>query len=170
MPSTLINNFIRQLKELQEGSLWFDQSLKDKLENLTESTAFARPHPAVHCVAEHVAHMLEWRKECIERVKGGYTDLMNSAADWQAITALRAIGWTELKRLLYQSTTDMIALIEAKEDIYLDTPFLDTEYTYKYLVEGIIEHDIYHLGQIGVTLRLLQDVHGLPEMRQPLSN
>lgn len=163
MSSILIDNFIRQLKELENGSLWFDQSLKGKLDNLATSTAFNRPPPSVHSIAEHVAHMLAWRRECIVRLNGGYTDMMDSQADWQPVTKLNMIGWTVLKNLLYESTIEMIGLIEGKNDAYLDTVFRDTEYMYEYLIEGIIEHDIYHLGQIGVTFKLLQTI---PESNQ----
>ena len=62
MAKILIENFIRQLNEIQDGSLWFDQSFMDKLENLSAADALKRPVPAVHSVAEHVSHMLEWRK------------------------------------------------------------------------------------------------------------
>jgi uncharacterized damage-inducible protein DinB len=155
MPNTLINNFIRQLTEIQEGSLWFDQSLKQKLEHLTEATVFTKPLPAIHSVAEHVSHMLEWRKECIRRFSGSKYELMNSPEDWKDNEQLQKNGWPELKSSLYSSTQSMIALIEGKEDSYLDTIFQDTDYTFKYLIEGIIHHDIYHLGQIGVTLKLI---------------
>lgn len=156
MSNILVNNFIRQLHELQEGSPWFDQSLRDKLNHLDEATAFARPHPALHSVAEHVSHMLEWRKECILRFNGGKTELMHSPADWRTNEELKMIGWRKLLNAFYDSTQHMIALIEGKPDEFLDTIFMDTDYNYKYLVEGIIEHDIYHLGQIGITLKFLQ--------------
>jgi uncharacterized damage-inducible protein DinB len=156
MPTTLIDNFIRQLKEIEEGSLWFDQSFKEKLDHLEEVTVFVKPLPAVHSVAEHVSHMLEWRKECIRRFSGLKYDLMNAPEDWKDNEQLKKNGWTELKNSLYNSTVSMIELIDGKDDSYLDTVFQDTDYNYKYLIEGIIHHDIYHLGQIGVTLKLIE--------------
>src|SRR5689334_22829353 len=104
MSNTLINNFIRQFNEIEHGSLWFDQSFRDKLGDLTETIAFAKPFPTVHSVAEHVSHMLEWRKECILRFGGAQTDLMNSPDDWKDNTQLQPTGWTALKASLYHST------------------------------------------------------------------
>lgn len=37
---------------------------------------------------------------------------------------------------------------------YLDNEYLDG-YSFKYLIEGLVHHDLYHLGQIGVTIKLL---------------
>ncbi|MFT3934861.1 MAG: DinB family protein [Chitinophagaceae bacterium] len=157
MPTILIDNFIRQLNEIQDGSLWFDQSFKDKLDNLSDDIVFKRPLPAVHSVAEHVSHMLEWRKECILRYNGGKTELMESPDDWKDNDALQKIGWVNIKNALYESTPALINLIMHHDDAYLETRFRDTEYNYKYLMEGIVHHDLYHLGQIGVTLKLLKE-------------
>ena len=157
MATILIENFIRQLNEIQDGSLWFDQSLKDKLDGVSADDAFIRPIVSVHSVAEHVSHMLEWRKECILRYKGGKTELMNGPDDWKDNLTLGNIGWINLKNALYASTSDLINLILNHDDTYLETPFRDTDYNFKYLIEGIIHHDLYHLGQIGITIKLLRE-------------
>jgi uncharacterized damage-inducible protein DinB len=156
MAQVLIKNIVRQLHEIQEGSLWFDQCFKDKIDGLSDSEALTRPIPQVHSVAEHVSHMLEWRRECMIRFKGLRTELMNSPDDWKDNTALSKIGWTELKNAFYNSQSELIRLIEYQDDTYLDTKFLDTDYNFHYLIEGIIHHDLYHLGQIGVTINLLK--------------
>lgn len=156
MAQTLIKNMIRQLHEIQEGSLWFDQCFKEKIDGLSDSEALTRPIPQLHSVAEHVSHMLEWRKECMIRFEGLRTNLMNSPNDWRDNTELSKIGWTNLKNAFYNSQFELIHLIESQDDTYLNTKFLDTDYNFHYLIEGIIHHDLYHLGQIGVTIKLLR--------------
>jgi uncharacterized damage-inducible protein DinB len=157
MPRILINNIIRQLNEIQDGSLWFDQCFKDKIDNLSDDDVFTRPIPEIHSVAEHVSHMLEWRKECILRFKGLKTELMNSPDDWKDNIELGKLGWANLKNSLYNSRIELIELFTNQDDTYLENKFLDTEYNFHYLIEGIIQHDLYHLGQIGVTIKLLNE-------------
>lgn len=151
----LIKNIIRQLNEIQEGSLWFDQCFKDKIGTLSDAEAFTRPTPQVHSVAEHISHILEWRKECLLRFKGQRTDLMNSPDDWKDNMELQKMGWANLKNLLYESTATLINALQNQDDSYLETMFADTDYNFHYIIEGIIQHDLYHLGQIGVTIKLL---------------
>ncbi len=155
MTKILLKNIIRQLTEIQDGSLWFDQSFKEKIEPLSDSEAFYRPIPQVHSVAEHISHILEWRKECLLRFKGQRTELMHSPDDWKDNDTLSKIGWVNLKNLFYESTVTLIKALENQDDIYLETMFADTNYNFHYLIEGIIQHDLYHLGQIGITIKLL---------------
>jgi uncharacterized damage-inducible protein DinB len=156
MAQVLIKNIVRQLHEIQEGSLWFDQCFKDKIDGLSSSEAMTNPIPQVHSVAEHISHIIEWRKECMIRFKGLRTELMNSPDDWKDNTELRKIGWPALKNAFYNSQSELIRLIESQEDTYLETKFLDTDYNFHYLIEGIIHHDLYHLGQIGITIKILK--------------
>ena len=155
MSRVLINNIIRQLNEIQDGSLWFDQCFKDKIDTLSDDDALTRPIPEIHSVAEHISHMLEWRKECVLRFKGLKTELMNSPADWKNNIELSKVGWTNLKNALYDSRIELIELFANQDDTYLETQFLDTDYNFHYLIEGIIQHDLYHLGQIGITIKIL---------------
>ncbi len=157
MARILINNIIRQLNEIQDGSLWFDQCFKDKIDNLSDDEALTRPLPEVHSVAEHVSHMLAWRKECILRFSGSKTELMNSPDDWKDNTELRKFGWINLKDALYSSRLALINLFAGQDDAYLENNFPGTGYNLHYLIEGILQHDLYHLGQIGVTLKLLNN-------------
>ena len=163
MVQVIIKHIVRQLHEIQEGSLWFDQCFKDKIDGLSETKALTRPLPELHSVAEHVSHMLEWRKECMIRFKGLRTELMNSPDDWKDNVVLGKIGWANLKKAFYNSQSELIDQLESQEDAYLETKFLDTDYNFHYLIEGIIHHDLYHLGQIGVTIKLLR------KLKQPIT-
>jgi uncharacterized damage-inducible protein DinB len=156
MSQVLIKDIIRQLNEIQDGSLWFDQCFKEKIGSLSDEDAFAIPVSGVHSVAEHISHILECRKECLLRFKGIKRELMNSPDDWKDNTSLREIGWDNLKKFLYESTASLILMLENRDDAFLQTRFQDTDYNFHYLIEGIIQHDLYHLGQIGITIKLLR--------------
>jgi uncharacterized damage-inducible protein DinB len=160
MPEIIIKDIIRQLKEIQDGSLWFDQSYKEKIGKLSEAEALTRPVPGVHSVAEHISHITEWRKEALLRFKQQRTDLMNSSDDWKDNIALSKIGWASLKKNFYESTDALITVLQNKDDSWLETKFQDELYNFHYIIEGTIQHDLYHLGQTGVTIKLLNPKNG----------
>ena len=66
------------------------------------------------------------------------------------------MGWDRLKELLYESTELLDQVLQGKDDTYLTTRFQDTDYNFHYIIEGILQHDLYHLGQIGITHKLLR--------------
>ncbi len=156
MGNTLVKNFVQQLRNNQDGDSWLDESFKKKLEKVNSKDAFVRPVSGVHSIGELVAHILTWRVEGIKKLQGmKSTVTMHSPENWRTNDELRKIGWEQLKADLYTSQTDLINLLEHKSDSFLTDNDYVPGYSYKYLVEGLIHHDIYHLGQIGITLKLL---------------
>lgn len=156
MENKLINNFVQQLKNNNEGSSWLDENFSKKLENVTEKNAFIRPLPEIHSVAELAAHILIWRVEGIKKLQGFKSYVtVDSPENWRTNEELKTIGWKKLKAGLLKSQTELVNLLADKTDAYLEENDYVPGYSYKYLVEGLIHHDIYHLGQIGITLKLL---------------
>ncbi|WP_445455698.1 DinB family protein [Flavobacterium sp. HNIBRBA15423] len=157
MENKLIINYVEQLKTNLEGDNWLDENFKKKLEKISEENAFIRPIPEIHSIAELVAHILIWRVEGIKKLQGIKSNVtMNSPENWRTNEELQKIGWEKLKADLFNSQMELIELLESKSDEYLEENKYASEYSYKYLVEGLIQHDIYHLGQIGITLKLIK--------------
>ncbi|TDQ27523.1 DinB family protein [Tenacibaculum caenipelagi] len=156
MNNKLITNVISQLKNNLDGNNWLDENFKKKLKTVTETNAFIRPIPEVHSIAELVAHILIWRVEGIKKLQGIKSKVtMDSPENWRTNDELKKIGWKKLKEELFNSQTALIKLLEDKSDDFLEDNDYASGYSYKYLVDGLIHHDIYHMGQIGTTLKLL---------------
>lgn len=155
MNNTTIHNLTRQLAETMDGQPWIDETYSKKIATLTEGQAFTRPRPDVHSVAEIVSHILEWRYSILSILKGGTrTVTMDSSANWKDNDTLRKEGWTKLKEVLYKTQQDIITFLEQQDDGYLQR--IDKEgNSYLYYVEGLIHHDMYHLGQIGLVIKML---------------
>lgn len=158
MKKSHINNLVNQIRDLEDGNNWLDVNLKEKIESISEEQSFIRPVPELHSVAELVSHILVWRQSVIQKLKGIKPKLqVNDPLDWRTNNELKNIGWSGLKSELYSTTGELIELIQNKEDGFLDEKDMDN-YPFRYLLEGIIQHDFYHLGQIGITLKLLKTI------------
>ena len=82
---------------------------------------------------------------------------MHSRDDWKDNIELDKMGWANLKIAFYESQAELIRLIENQDDTYLEKKNSASECNFHYLIEGIIHHDLYHLGQIGITIKLLNE-------------
>ena len=157
MENKLINNFVQQLKDNQNGNNWLDENFNKKLETVVDNNAFVRPIPELHSIAELVGHILTWRIEGIKKLQGQKSKItMHSPENWRTNEELKQIGWEKLKTDLFETQHELIALLDGKSDDFLEQNDYVPGYSYKYLVEGLIHHDIYHLGQIGIVLKFLK--------------
>ncbi|WP_194975903.1 DinB family protein [Aquiflexum lacus] len=155
MENKLIKNIVRQFQDIQEQELWLDENFKKKVDNLPEKLAFERPLPDLHSAAELISHILAWRKDSILKLKGQSSLLtMESSENWLTNEILQRSGWEKLKSEFYNSQKEIIELIENETDDYLEREYIDG-YKFKFLLEGLIHHDLYHLGQLGIVIKFL---------------
>lgn len=156
----LITNIIRQLREVQSGKIWIGTNFDKKLQSISEEEAFRRPVPGLHSVAEIISHLTTWRKETILKIRTGKGSISDSdESNWLSNEKLREKGWKKI-HIEYQNSLDEITeLLESKEDDFLQYEYYDTDfkgnYPYLFVIEGMLHHDIYHLGQLGIIIRFL---------------
>lgn len=158
MATTLINDIVQQLNNLDNGDLWLGENFAGKLSQVNDADAFTRALPDLHSPAELLAHLTVWRRINIRRMNGETVRLeIDDPANWRTNDELRPNGWDMLKSDFYRSKQEVIDMLSGKEDSYLDT--ISTHYgkDYKYLLQGLIHHDLYHLGQLGITIKYLQE-------------
>ena len=157
----LINHIIGQLEEIQTGKLWMGKSFEKMLLPINEKNAFIRPHPQLHSVAEILSHLTLWRTETILKIetgKGSKTD--DCPENWLGNEPLKKIGWVQLKSNYDRTLAKMIDLLKTKDDQFLDQKYYDTDfkdnYPYSFVLKGMLHHDIYHLGQLGIIIKFLK--------------
>jgi len=164
MGHILIKDHIQQLKDVETADLWIDENFEKKLSQVDGTTAFERPIPEMHSIAELASHLIEWRREVLSRLKGNPRGLeMSDDANWRNNDKLRKHGWENLMRDLHATQQNIISFLEGKDDSFLHTayPHADPSFPhdYKYLLTGLIHHDMYHLGQMGITIKFLKIQH-----------
>ena len=151
-----LKEFIRQLKELFDGGSWQGESFKEKLKRVDEVNAFLQPIPGVHSIAEIIWHCIYWRMTLLKSGNGelGYRDSTFEKLNFLSVEQLRSQGWEKLHAALLASQEQLISMLTIKSESFLEEHY-EKDKTFSHLVEGIIQHDIYHLGQIGLVQKIL---------------
>lgn len=160
--NTLISEIITQFNNIHRGHNWFGQSYQIKLQDLDPTLYFTRPYPEVHSVAELIAHGTAWRNDAVVKMKTGKGELTEASdLDWPDLKALKEQGWEEIFNDYVESVNLFIRLVESKEDAFLNEKYIDPEfngeYPYSFTIYGILQHDLYHLGQLGLVCSMLKD-------------
>lgn len=147
-----IDNLIASLSEIFEGEPWYGESVMRKLENVPYIIGDKICIPESHNVSQIVSHLIAWKTFTLEKLKGNadYSIVINSEEDWPEIEVSSRKEWEDLKHDLVVAQSSLYEFLKKKNDDFLDQNVAGREYTYEYLINGIIQHDIYHLGQIGI--------------------
>jgi hypothetical protein len=157
----LNQEIIRQLQEIQEAKIWIGESFSKKLDMVDETEVFTRPLPELHSIAEIISHLTTWRKETILKIKTGKGSLTdNSKENWLTNDILIEVGWSEILKQYKDTLLELITILENKEDHFLAEKYYDNDfngmYEYRFVLNGMLHHDIYHLGQLGIIIKLLK--------------
>jgi uncharacterized damage-inducible protein DinB len=155
--NTSIKNYVRQINQLYEGDNWAGESFLGKLKPLDENLFFTQPFSGKHSVAEILWHSIYWRTVVVKRIKGD-NEFEERTADEQnflPLESLRKKGLSGLLNDLRKSQDELINILNSSQDDFLDLEYKPGN-TNESQIEGIIQHDYYHLGQIGFVISVLK--------------
>lgn len=150
-------NYITNFQQVYEKGAWFGDTYMEKLADVTEKEAFTPPMKGVHTIAELVAHVIYWRSPIIKKLSGDkeYKGSVDSPDNWPSLEQLKKKGWKSLLNDFAESQKQLlVALKGAKPE------FFEGEYaagsTWDYVTEGIVQHDVYHLGQLALVKKMIR--------------
>jgi uncharacterized damage-inducible protein DinB len=143
-----------QLAIVYNGNPWYGDSVVDKLDLIHADLAFARL--SHHSIYQIVLHMLAWRTFIYEKVVGNeaYTLVDDSEDDWPSDPDETDATWKQTLNNLALNQEHLLAALTDKKDTWLSFRAPGSSFTYGVLLEGLIQHDVYHLGQIGLLVKM----------------
>lgn len=145
-----------QLKRAFEGNAWHGPSVMEVLSDVTAHQAAVRVFPAAHNIWELALHIGAWEGACLSRLRGERAEL-NDAEDWPAVSDTSEPAWQQCKtnlRIGHQKLMDAVATIDEQN---LDEPILPGMPSVYITVQGVVQHDLYHAGQIAILKKALKE-------------
>ena len=151
-----IRHIRRLLIETYGGNPWHGRSIKSLLSEISPEIGLKKPNAASHSVADLLWHMAIWRQFTINAVKPGNQNLEYfEKNDWRELDLTKTSTWTDGINELEKSQLDLIELLDTVDDSILSASVPDRKYNVKVLLYGVVQHDIYHAGQIAYIKKLL---------------
>jgi len=151
-----VQSIIRNLQNTLSGQPWFGRALYPILEEVDVSKVYTKPNGTEHSLIELLYHMITWADFTLKRIQEN--DDMDLAAfektDWRVINAKTHTwkkGLAEFKAIHKKIVTPL----EKKDDLFLKEKVDYRKYNFRFLLNGLIQHNIYHLGQIAYVKKLL---------------
>jgi len=147
--ATEIDRISRMLEKTFDKHPWYGPSVMSILSSVTSKEASCRVGQS-HSIIELVLHMTSWRAFATSRLLGDNNFQVSDEANFPA-----PASWDEAMKKLGQSQAALLAAVKGFPESKLGdlVPNGTNKYTYYTLLHGILQHDIYHIGQIQLILK-----------------
>ena len=143
-----------QLQRTYRGEAWHGPSLKETLADVAAEQALAKPNPAVHSIWEIVMHAGTWINAVRRRLAGEIVE-PTPEQDWPAIDGGSEAAWLETLSALDCEQNRLREAITALPDTALKSRVASTDYSVRFMLQGVIQHNLYHAGQIALLKKMV---------------
>ena len=158
-----MQSIIRNLQNTLNGEPWFGRAVYTILEEVDGSKVYIkpagtaeRPDNSGHSLIELLYHMITW---------AGFTlGKLDNNAD-PGLTQSEDLDWREIDRNVHTWQAGLekfrkihekiIVILETKDDSFLSGMVEGRKFNYRFMLNGLIQHNIYHLGQVAYVKKLL---------------
>lgn len=157
-----IGRIVDEIARAYDGDAWHGPSLHSLLAGVTAAEAAARPVPGAHSIWELTLHLGAWMEEIRRRLGTGRA-AEPAEGDWPPVGEASEAAWRRVREQLDERHRALLADVAALPASRLQEriPRLHqapgaagvTVYT---TVAGILQHGVYHAGQIALLKKALR--------------
>ena len=147
---TEVTRIVDQLKRAFTGPAWHGPSVMEVLQDVSAQQAATRPLSRAHSIWEITLHTAAWEGAVLSGLRRGSTNLTD-AEDWPEIQDTSEAAWQKIVTALCNGNAVLLNEISKVSDAQLNQ-IVDNEkkQTYYVMLHGVIQHDLYHAGQIAI--------------------
>ena len=138
-----------QLRRAFEGDAWHGPSVLQLLADINAADAAARPITNAHSIWELVLHIAAGDRAVANRLAGGRGEV-TEGENFGPITETSGGAWQtaiETLRAAHRELHDAIGMVDESR---LDEPIGEGMSSVYIQLHGVIQHDLYHAGQIAI--------------------
>lgn len=151
-----LQSIITDIENTLDGEPWYGRSVYSLLREVDAGKTFVKPNENSFSMIELLYHMLTWAQFTLKRIEKDKVQDMEAfeKLDWRQIDP-QIHGWEEGLSEFIATHQHIIALLKTKDDSFLEETVDYRKYNFRFLLNGFIEHSIYHAGQIAYLQKML---------------
>ena len=139
-----------QLKRAFRGEAWHGPSVMELLENVSAEQAAARPIAGAHSIWEIALHIRTWERIALRRIDEWVPIEVTPEEDWPPVKESTEHAWKNALNSLTLNHDALRESIKRLDEARLSEIVPGTQYSVYFLLHGVIQHDLYHAGQIAL--------------------
>jgi uncharacterized damage-inducible protein DinB len=141
-----------QLRRAFYGDAWHGDSLLEILNGVTAAQAAARPIPHAHTIWELVLHIAAWDGAVRRRLAGEALEL-NDEQNFPPVKDTSESAWRKTLEHVRRVHDELVQAVSESPDTLLGEQVPGKEgahYNFYYMLHGVVQHELYHAGQIAL--------------------
>jgi uncharacterized damage-inducible protein DinB len=152
-PTAVMSEIARisdQLRRAYEGPAFHGDAIAEILDGVTVEIASAKPLHGIHSIWEIVLHMSVWLDVVRRRLSSPTLVIPTAEENFRAVEHVSAEAWERAKGELDDNYRLLLRAIGELPETKLGLQVPGREYDYYTLLHGIVQHSLYHAGQIAL--------------------
>jgi hypothetical protein len=141
-----------------KGPCWHGPALAQNLEGITAAQAAEHPIGEGHSIWELVQHATAWINVVINTLDGQTYAVLPTEQDWAAISAQDDAAWESALEILDSSMDALCGAVAELTDDKLDVLVPGQDFSYYWMLNGVVAHNTYHSGQVGILRKAFAQV------------
>jgi len=141
-----------QIRRAFEGEAWHGDSVGELLANVDAKTAAAHPIQGAHSIWELLLHIAAWDDAVLRRA-GGTAVKLGDEENFPPVIDTSEKAWRKAVEQVKQKHDALVRAVAAFPEARLFDPVPgkpEKYYDHFYMFSGIVQHELYHAGQIAL--------------------
>ena len=139
-----------QLRRAFEGKAWHGPSVREVLAGVTAEQAARQPLPDAHSIWEIVVHIGVWEAFVRRRLEGEVITDVPPEQDWPPVADTSEAAWKRTLEDLERGHQRLRKVISELPESRLSETVSGMGYSVYFMLHGVVQHDLYHAGQIAL--------------------
>lgn len=151
-----IQYIIKSFENTLSGQPWFGRAVYEILGEVDEAKANTKPNGSDHSMIVLLWHMNTWAEFVLGSLENRSAEEMKAieANDWREIDP-KVHTWKKGMGQLKATHTKIVEILNTKDDSLLNEIVPTRKFNYRFMLNGLIQHNIYHLGQVAYVKKML---------------
>lgn len=147
---TEIEQLVNRYDQTLNGDAWYGDPIWKILQGINAKCAAAQLLPGTHNIWQLVMHMEFWERIAARRFSGPVSPDEKDPGNFPATPAPNDAAWQQTLESFRASNRDFRQAISLLDSNSLDKNTPGSQRSFRYELVGVIEHHIYHAGQIAM--------------------
>lgn len=144
------------MENVNSGQPWYGKPVFKLLDEVDEAVSSIKPNGTEHSCIELLYHMITWAEFVLKRLQKEDINDMDvfEKLDWREIDP-KIHGWSEGLKQFKEIHQSIITLLQTIDPAVLDEIVDYRNYKFRFLLNGLMQHNIYHAGQVAYVSKLV---------------